>query len=374
MGLVFIPIKNYSRDANTAATITDIDIGSVCIGTSVTFCFRLGNTGDTAVDWTLSVVDNYDPDTPDKWQLPEGGSLAPGETTNTLTVGMRLPLNAVEMGHVVNLIATDGNTEYTLEISYEAMGTNSFRRSQYPRRVGDWTDTASNVITQLGDKLRILVFDPMPYVGAPGYGQKVPIIIGPKCTKLAGYREMAIQDGSDPCQRLHPHNEKYGYTQSTYIVFGQFSNENRETRYFNLRATSTEMEYQVSARLSFCAEDELIRHWALFSGGSETEPAQYKRSVFVLQRQGELFSIENIKTIDRGTQLSHFEADLVALHNWSNGKSSFWNPFAITFDGFESDIPYAMFSCHLDLPKDEPYWGGSEISGSLNPSSSPPEP
>ena len=355
MSLIFIPATDYHRDAHEAETMTDFDLGAIRIGTRAAFSFRLGNTGSAAVAWSLSVDDQFDPEATGKWELPEGGQLAPGQTTDTLTVRVNLPITAVEMGVVVDLLATDGVEETALEITYEAMGTNSWRRANYPRRAGNATDTASNVIDSLGDILRILVFTPCTYDpnAATGYGRKVKFeCLGASRESLAGYLPVRVINGSDPCDRLNPQDETYGYRQSTVILQGQFSRETRETRYFNLTATDTTMTYDVSATLAFIGEDELIRHWALFEEATELEPAQYKRSVFILQRLGELWSIENIRTIDKGDELSHFEADLVALHPRYIGAPSFWNPFALTYQ-YESDKPYACFTCTIDFPIEE---------------------
>ena len=355
MRLIFIPSHDYNRNAHEAETVTGFDLGAIRIGTRAAFSFRIGNTGSAAGSWSLSVVDNSDPEYPDKWELPEGGILAAGETTDTLTVRVNLPIDAVEMGVVVDLVATDGTDEYPLEIVYEAMGTNSWRRANYPRRAGDATDSASTVIDNLGDILRVLCFHPIAFDpdAATGYGQKIKFENGgAERDTLAGYKPIRIVDGRDPCDRLNPKDEVFGYTQQLAIIQGQFSGETRETRTVNLTASNTLMEYQVGATLALIAEDELIRHWALFESATELEPAQYKRSVFTLQRLGELWSIENIRTIDFGDQLSHFEADLVALHPQYIGAPSFWNPFALTFE-YESDKPYAMFVCTLDFPIEE---------------------
>ncbi len=353
--IVFIPATDYHRNAHEAETMTDFDLGAIRIGTRAAFSFRIGNTGSAAVAWSLSVVDNSDPEYPAKWELPEGGMLAPGQTTDTLTVRMNLPIDAIEMGHIVDLLASDGTGNYPLELTYEAMGTNSWRRSNYPRRAGNATDSATTVIDSIGDILRVLCFHPIAWNpdAVAGYGQKMKFeVLGVQRDNLAGYRPVRIVNGSDPCDRLNPIDETFGYTQALAIIQGQFSREQRETCYSNLTATDTVMEYQVGASLAFIGQDELIRHWALFEEATETEPAQFKRSVFVLQRLGEWWSIENIRVIDKSDELSHFEADLVALHPRSMGKPTYWNPFAITYE-LESDVPYAAFTCKLEFPKDE---------------------
>jgi len=347
--LIFIPTTDYNRDATEAETISDFDLGSIRIGTRAAFSFRIGNIGSNAVTWSLYVRDEFDPDYPDKWELPTGGQLAAGETTDTLTALVNVPINATEIGTVVDLVATDGTEETTLQVVYEAMGTNSWRRSNYPRRAGDASDTAANVIDSLGDILRILVFDPVPHVETGGYGVKMKAeALSDARDNLAGYRSLRIVNGTDPCDRLNPKDETYGYAQSLAIIQGQFSRESRETRQ-TMTATDTTLVYDVGASLAFRAEDELIRHWASFTPATETEPEQFKRSVFILQRLGELWAIENIRVIDKGDVLSHFEADCIALHSRMMGKPTFYNPFAITYP-FESDVPYAQFTCLLDFP------------------------
>lgn len=355
MSLVFIPTNDYNRDATVAKTMTDFDLGSIRIGTRAAFSFRIGNTGSAAVTWSLTVNEQFDPEATGKWELPQGGSLAPGQTTDTLTVRVNVPITAVEMGVIVDLIASDGTDEYPLEISYEAMGTNSWRRSNYPRRAGQATNSATNVIDNLGDILRVLCFHPVAFDpdAVTGFGKQVKTEpLGTATDALAGYKSMKVIDGRDPCDRLNPKDETFGYAQSLAIIQGQFSGETRETRTINLTATDTVMEYQVGATLAFIAENELVRHWGLFEEATEIEPAQYKRSVFILQRLGELWSIENIRTMDKGDELSHFEADLVALHPRYIGAPSFWNPFAITYE-YESEKPYSMFVCTLDFPTEE---------------------
>jgi len=347
--LIFIPTTEYARDANQCEPVSDLDLGSIRIGTRAAFSFRIGNIGSNTVTWSLYVRDEFDPDYPDKWELPTGGQLAAGQTTDTLTALVNVPINATEIGTVVDLVATDGTEETTLQIVYEAMGTNSWRRSNYPRRAGDASDTAANVIDSLGDILRVLCFDPVPHVESGGYGVKMKAeALSDARNNLAGYRPLRVVNGSDPCDRLDPKNEAFGYAQSVAIIQGQFSRESRETRH-TMTATDTTLVYDVGATLAFRAEDELIRHWALFAPATETEPEQHKRSCFILQRLGELWAIENIRTVDKGDVLSHFEADCILCQSRHMGKPTFFNPFAVTYP-FESDVPYAQFTCTLDFP------------------------
>lgn len=54
MPIVFIPTTDYSESAETAATITTLDVGYVKAGQAVAVSFRVGNTGATVQDLTFA--------------------------------------------------------------------------------------------------------------------------------------------------------------------------------------------------------------------------------------------------------------------------------------------------------------------------------
>lgn len=334
MALIFIPPADLSSSANAATSTTLFDIGYFTTGRTATIAFRLGNTGSSPVSWTLSAHDPFDADVTFDFSL-SSGNLGADEISDTITVDVCVPLDAYEIGHIADLIAWDGSDEYSAEIVFEPVRANMERRSQYPERAGNATDIASNVITSLGDTLYVAIFQPVALD---------PDISMPETFDISGDWD-ARTGAPKVCSRLDPMNQTYGYQMSRCVIQAQFQREEPQIRTTTLTATDTLLSYHVHASLVIPAENELTpRLWALFNPETVKEPATYKRTVFILKRQGEFYSIENIRTKDFGVDVSHFECDLIALHDRYEGAPDYWNPFALTYE-FESDKPYAKFPC-----------------------------
>ncbi|MBP7746923.1 MAG: hypothetical protein KA383_12405 [Phycisphaerae bacterium] len=363
--LVFVSASDLTQSAALATPTTNIDLGYFTTGRMATVALRVGNQGSTSAAWNLNARDPFDDGvTCDIY--PDMGFLVADEISDTVTVDITLPLDAYEIGHVADLILTDGSSETICELTFTPVQANVERRSQYPSRAGDATRISGNVIESLGDTLQVYVFQPVAY--DPSTDDLISVEWQDK--SIGGlYRGMKIVTAADPCERLNPHNEQWGYTVCPTVVRGQFQRESPSIVTTALEATGAPLRYNVSASLILPGWAELTpRLWAMFQPETETEPATYKRTVYLLKRQGVVYAIENIRGLDLGSDLSHFECDLIALHDAAMGSADYYNPFAVVYQ-YDSDKPYAVFTCptpRLDtlLPDSSGSGSGAGWSGS----------
>lgn len=343
--LIFVPADDLSQSAASATATSSIDLGYFTTGRMRTVALRVGNQGSEPAAWTLSARDPFDDGVTFDF-TPEAGSLAPDEISDTVTVNISLPLDAYEIGHVADLILSDGSSETIAEVTFTPVQANVERRSQYPSRAGDATRTSGNVIESLGDTLQIYVFQPVAY--DPTMDDLFTVEWQDNRQTLGGFRGMKIiSAAADPCERLNPHSPDWGYTACPVVVRGQFQRESPSIVTTALEADGAPLRYSVSASLILPGWAELTpRLWALFQPETETEPATYKRTVYLLKRQGVFYAVENIRGLDLGTDLSHFECDLIALHDAAMGSPDYYNPFSVVY-AYESDKPYAVFTCPI---------------------------
>jgi len=347
MPLVFIPTTDYSTSTADAETITSLDLGYVKGATSRTVSFRIGSSAEPASSVIAAVRDA--PYAHDFAIEPDTFTLEPDAISDTIAITLTLPLDVADEAFSVLLNATtDSGEVFTLPLTYETVGPNAERLPQYPRRAGQATDISTGPILALGDSLVLHRYDPLPYDGGSVIVEAVP------CGRdLSGEaRNSRFRAACDPCVRLNALDPSYGYAHSQETILAQFQRETRTTT-THLLADNTVLTYNVAASLILPAAYDLNREWALFSSASGADRAQYKRTVWLVQRQSEYFSVENIRTLDFGEVISHFECDLIALHERTQGSPDYWNPFALTYE-YESDKPYAAYACPLQLVED-PY-------------------
>lgn len=353
--IVFVPVEDYSTSAAAAATVDALSLGYVKAGDSRSVAFRIGARDDDAV-FSLTPPDSrLSLDT-------ESFDLEADEISDTVTLTLSLPLEEPSAFHVATLTASTGET---LSVEWESVGANSERQTQYPRRSGLATPISSSPILALGDTLLLLRYDPIAF--DPDDDR---IIVETGARNLCEDPGVRFRSPCDPCERLSPLNETWGYVESSEIVKAQFTSEQR-TIDVSFTADKTSMTYHVAARLILPAEYELTRLWASFAEQTAADKPQFKRSVYVVKRLGELFAVENVRTLDISDDLSHFECDLIALHNRDMGSPDFYNPFSVTYE-FESDKPYAAYVCDLEPFLSHVADGSGSNASNYNPSASAP--
>ena len=331
--IIFIPSDDYAEDASDADTIDSLAYEFIQSGHLETRSIRIGNIGAETVTYSLITRQASAADVTIDF---DSATLAPDEISDTTTITIEVPPEAISIGHVFDIVAVVDTSEYELEVTYEAVGANDDRRPQYPDRASSFTDQASNTLDRFSEWFHLLTYLPIAFVPDDPNDRTVLL----ERTDFVGSTGIRVLSKSDPCERLNPTNETWGYTLSTSMLRGTFVNESREIS----MDQATGLNYETSAYLVFPAEEELIREWRLF------EPArdQYKRTVYVIERQGELYAIENIVPLSMGQILSHFEADLVAIHRKDQNISSRYNPWAMSYRN-ESDKPTHVWQCPYDL-------------------------
>lgn len=338
--IVFIPANEWSTDANSASSVNELDISYVKLTESKQTSFRIGNTGTETVSNVLSLIDELDPNVNDTASLSlDELELAPGATSNTITLTVAPPLDATAGSHIITVSSSSGET---LDVFAVYVGPNTERASQIPRE-GQATRITSAVISSLGDQLDLFVFHPVAF--------------DPTDTRRL-MNDMVItfppgqgQYEADPCSRLSPSHElEQAYTQTTERIIANFGSENRTFRQ-TYQATNSTITYEVTASLTLPAEFPLTREWALFSPESRDglTPSLYKRSVYLIKRGGEWFDIANERTIDFGADHSHYACDLIAIRDRKMGDPSYYCPFSLVW-GLHSDQPFACFTCPCDIP------------------------
>lgn len=259
----------------------------------------------------------------------DAGTLAPNDISDTTSITIEVPPKAISMGQVFDIVAKVGDIEYELEINYEAVGANDFRRPQYPDRASSFTDQASNTLDRFSEWLTLATY--------------TPITFDPTDDALF-IRNGSLKAQSQICERLDPTNDRWGYTLSTSKMRGTFVNESRDIS----MDQATGITYETSAYLVIPAEEELIREWRLLAPARASDVDQYKRTVYVIERQGELFAIESIIPYYMGAILSHFEADLVSISRKDQNIAARYNPWAISYR-LDSDKPTHTWQCHFDV-------------------------
>ncbi len=364
--LSFVPSDDLSSSPGEASAITSLDFGYVKAGETKSEVIRVSNPGASVASIELI------PESPLAVE-PRLIVLPPDTISDTVVLTVSMPLDAVSRSHTADLLLSSGEK---LVIEWETVGANTERQAQYPARTGNPTHISTSVIESKGDTLRLYRFDPIPFDEStatlrPGRRFKIE-----KTGKFAGEFETIRSNVCDLESRLDGANPTCGYTMVPETIVAQFTSENIEITTTNLTSNKAPLTYSISATLIIPAEFELLREWAPFQPESETDKAQYKRTVYVVKRQGVLHSIENIRTLDFGDNLSHYSADLVGIHCRDNGNPYYFNPWAITYE-YESDKPYATFPLENALIEEfiaDASGSGANSSNDLNPSAAPPAP
>ena len=333
--LIFIPSHDLSVNADEAETIDEIDLGFIQVGESKTASFRIGNRGGALLTSTVTIDD--------LWSSLSLGVICLGadEISDTITVAVAPPVDSPSSGRVATIAATDAE----LTITYTVVGPFDERSSQFPERSSDFTDNVSSTIGRVGEVFTLHRYDPIPH--DPDDDRVfVSVRDGYRWTNSEG-RNYRFSHAANPCDRLDPLNGDWGYAHSSSTIIASFQLESFSIRE-NSSASNTAMSFDAEARLTIPAEYDVVRAWALFSESQGADSDQYKRTVFLIQRQSRLWALHNIFSRYRGNELSHHICDLIPLHNRTMGSADFYNPFAFTF-AENADKPYSCFPCDYDL-------------------------
>lgn len=342
---VFIPCSDYSESATTAETITTLDVGYVKAGQTVAVSFKVGNRSDIATDETVSS------DNPQVSLSVDSVTLEPDEISDTVTATITAPLDCQTTLETSYVTAGDISA---LTLTWETVGANVDRLPQVPDRMGDFTDNITSVLDRVGEVLRVYTFDPIPYDETDER-----IFVMPEGA------DRRFKSQRDVCSRLDPLDDRWGYRRSVQTVVGSFQSEDWSITSSFTRDNSS-ITYSGSAVLYLPAEFELIRSWALFNDARGADRAQYKRTVFVTQRQGQVWALQTIVPIYRGEQLAYWHVHLVPLSQPTMGSPGSFNPFATTYE-YQSDRPYAQFSCQTDIRFAEQLLNPSEEPATTEP-------
>lgn len=369
MMVVFIPSNDYATSADDAATIDEIDFGYVKADHFESRSFMLGNRSTESVTLSLSISDSS-PVT--EWTLShESLTLSAGAVSDSLTLSIALPLDAPNASGSALLIVDDGTDTYSLDLLYEMVGSNLERRSQYPERAGDKTDQFGSVVETFGEPIIIWRFDPVPYDP-----EDTDILArqSPNARYLNDGGDIIFLRQSNVCDRLNPDNARWGYVRSSQTVRAAFQREDftiNET----YEQTNTRVTWTGGAYLTVPAhyEESLTREWALFAEARGADKEQYKRTVLLCQKQGQVFALQNVLAPSYGDELAKFTAELIPVHDTGMGSPDFFNPFALTYT-YASDKPYAQYNCPLEVSFAEVVTdSGSAADYSSLPDETPPE-
>ena len=343
MAIVYIPANDYSTRASVAQTITSLDLGFIQAGESKSAAFKVGNSGPAGQFLSLESTSSS-PVGPVVSLSETAFTLGPDQISDTVTLAISLPLEVPSQGYVVEITAMGLQT--SLAAYFQAVGVNAPRRSQYPERADQTTDSFQGVIDRLGEPLLLHRFDPIPY--------------DPADTRVTLDLEGHFHSQYQPCDRLDPLNDEWGYSHASEIIIANVQGEEESIR-LDFQATDTAMTYSGSLRVTIPAEYELDRQWALFNPASGPDLAQYKRTVWIFERQGTLYAMVHVHPAYQGNVITHYECTAVQIHDRGMGSADFYNPFALTF-AKDSDKPYAAFTCPLTLAFVESVTGGSDSS------------
>lgn len=324
---VFIPVTDYSQTASGAETISSLDVGYVQAGQAVAVSFKLGNRDEIVNLITIST------DHPQVSLSVQNLTLGPDEISDTVTATITAPLDCQTT--LETALVTAGANE-TISLVWQTVGANVDRLPQTPDRMGSFTDNITNVLDRVGEVFRVYTFDPIAYDSTDER-----IFVSPEGATSR------FKSQRDVCCRLDPLDDRWGYQRSVQTVVGSFQSEDWSITSSFTRDNSS-ITYSGSAILFLPAEFELVREWAIFNPARDADRAQYKRTVFVTQRQGQVWCLQTIVPIYRGQELAYWHCNMIPLSQSTMGSPGSYNPFATTYE-YQSDRPYAQFSCQTDI-------------------------
>lgn len=355
MGLIIIPSSDLSTSAASATSIDRLDFGFIQAGETATRAVRVGSL-QSFRSVTLS------PNDVAAWVAisPASFDLEPDEISNTVVISISPPVEAPTASHSIDLVAsTDLGEQFILRLDFECVGANIARDSQYPERRTAFTDNVSDVVLRASEPLRLLTFTPVPFNPSDNrvlvdFTQRRNL-----CGDASDHR--FITQSID--ERLNPLNATWGYVRNESTILGSFQDEMQDIP-IEFESLNTRMTFSGKAKLFVPPEFEFPRMYGLFSVGRSADFDQYKRTVYLIQRRGELWNLHFIATRNRGNELAHHEIDLIKLEDANAGSPDFYNPFAWTWR-LESDKPYAKFPVPNNLFTSIEDGSGS-LAGSLS--------
>ena len=234
------------------------------------------------------------------------------------------------------------------------------RRSAF-RRSTSQTDVFSNQIDRMAEPIRIIRYDPMEFNPDD---TRITVERGTRSLSDGGVRLKSL---ANTCNRLDPLDHVWGYSPSEVQIRGVFEPESDDIS-MSFTHDKTSMTYQSTSRLVAPVEydDVLQRFWSLFSEAFGSDVEQYKRTVFIFERNNEWWALQDIVAPPLGKISTYLECELIQLHNADAGSQQFYNPFAFTYEQ-GSNKPYAKYPCEIRFPFEEiADSSGSEGSGVLS--------
>jgi hypothetical protein len=323
--MIFIPSSDYSSKASEATAITSLDFVSIQIGEFATRSIRIGNPSSDPVTVILS-----SPDAAVTFDPGASFTLEPDQISRTITIIVSPPVDEPDtMSHDLDVLATVAGGEiYRLRVSWTAIGVNEPRHVQYPDRATDFTDNVSDVVIRGAAPIRLYRYDPIPFV-APE----------PNRVKFKNGRIYVPNSQT----RLDPLDGFYGYARSNQTVLGGFQSES-ENIPVTFEQSNAGITYSATATLYLDSSFEpyLQPVWALFAPATEIDPEQYKRTVFLFLRQGDIWVLHQVRFKERGNEMGFIRCDIVQLNRPNRLATAYYNPFSWTYRK-NSDKPYAVF-------------------------------
>ncbi len=343
--LFFIAANDLSNAADEALAnqITNLDLGEIFADKSSSASFRLGNDGGS-IDYSFTLLkDNLNDFDFSYVELPQGGSIGEGGTTDTLVLTITGYPDAGNRLWVLTLRVDGGSGTSDLLLSFATVGSRQDRESEFPSRFTSQTAVFSDQILRSTEPIKLLRFDPIPYNSTDS-----TVIVESKPRNLENGSFRFITQ-NDPCERLNPNNHLWGYSLSEIWIRGSFQPEVDEvTTSFTHR--NNVISYQSTASLILPAEfhSDLQRLWALFTPANASEDASYKRTVFIFERNDEYWTLQDLVLPPLGDIATFIETRLIQIHNAATNSPMFYNPFSLIYP-IDSDKPIASFPCKFQL-------------------------
>ncbi len=359
----FLPSSELSASASAAEGITELSLGYVPAGNAAAKSIRIANAGSSAVTFSFSVNDEDDPNVNEQLLIDDTNAedvdsitLQPDEITDTLSVDIQPPFDADNATHYAQVIVTttDGDA-YILDVDWETVGAHSHWRRQYPESATDFTEGIIDLLEHFAEPLHLHRYDPI------GYDPDDNRVFIDR-DRVTG--ERTIETQSNVCCRLDPLNDRWGYVHDDTVVPCVFQGQDIDFSTAVMMDNSV-LEFRATARLYLPAWVEMIPFYQLFATAEGADDAQFKRSVWITQRQSTIWALHNIKSHYFGQDLAYHSADLIAMEAANYGAPTYFNPFALTWR-IDASKPYAHYACSLDLFLSS--LTSADASGSANPS------
>jgi len=352
MSLFFVPNDDYSTSASAAQELTSLCFPDTYLGDKTQRSFRIANS---ALDESVTIIcTTYGLEGKAfPWFSAYEITIQPGGISNTITLTLTLGIDwgGGTVPFEINLVDSEdpyGTPLASIPATLPAVGANIDKGDDYFRRTGSVSEQLSGVIDRDAEVLRVGLYDPLDSSDALN-----PLVYSWE------YDSVGFWLNGDPCARLHKSNTAQGYDFSCYQVEGSFQQESESyTLEFRYQEPLT---FTHTARLYLPVWHEINFLYAPFSYEGTTDPAQYKRTVALIVRDGILWWVTNqIRKFTAGKYV-YSAFNCVALNDPSASSQSYCNPFAVTWDAVYHR-PYRLYQCRFDPAYPELVTGDTILS------------